>query len=180
MLKLTNLTIARGLRVLVQGACLTLPAGAFWTLRGGNGAGKTTLLQAAAGLVEPLGGSIHRKGALSYLGHDLALKGLLPVSSYGVDFAAWDLEDLRDLPISALSAGQRKRVALALAFDSKRPLWLLDEPLANLDFAFEAKALEAIAAHCAGGGSVLATAHKAVACDKTVEIRNRQLEAADA
>lgn len=180
MLSFENLTVARGLRVLVQSARLSLPAGAFWCLRGGNGTGKTTLLQAAAGLVEPLSGAVKRNAALSYLGHDLGLKDLLPVSHYSVDFAAWDLEDLRDLPIAALSAGQKKRVALARALDPGKALWLLDEPLANLDPVYEDKVLTAIAAHCAAGGSVLATAHKAVTCGQTLEIRDRKLKVAHA
>lgn len=178
MLSFSNVTVARGLSVLVQGASLTLPAGAFWCLRGGNGTGKTTLLRAAAGLVEPLSGTVKSEAALSYLGHDLGLKSLLPVSHYKVDYAAWDLEALCDLPISALSAGQKKRVALARSLDSAKPLWLLDEPLANLDPAYEERVLTAIAGHCAAGGAVLATAHKAVTCDQTLEIRGRKLEVA--
>ena len=176
MLTFSDVTVARGLRVLVQGADLTLPMGAFWTLRGGNGAGKTTLLQAAAGLVEPLTGTIKRPARLAYLGHELALKDLLPVRAYRVDLAAWDLTALADLPVAALSAGQKKRLALGVRLSTAAPLWLLDEPLANLDFVYEARVLSAIQAHCAAGGAVLATAHKPVPCDRVVEIQNRRLE----
>ena len=88
-------------------------------------------------------------------------------------------EQANKYPIQ-LSGGQQQRVALARALDTDKALWLLDEPLANLDPAYEDKVLTAIAAHCAAGGSVLATAHKAVTCGQTLEIRDRKLEVAHA
>jgi heme exporter protein A len=65
-----------------------------------------------------------------------------------------------DLPSQYLSAGQRKRLALARLKMSARPLWLLDEPLAALDAAGKALAAQLIAAHCAAGGIVIAATHE--------------------
>ena len=181
MLIFEGVTLARGLRVLVQGASFHLPAGAFWTLQGANGAGKTTLLQAAAQLAEPLYGTICRETSLAYLSHELALKEVLPVAHYisAVHAEAWELQPLGDLPISALSAGQKKRVALARTLAVEAPLWLLDEPLANLDPAYEALALSLMRAHCLSGGAVLATTHKALACDLRLILKSGRVEAYD-
>ena len=69
------------------------------------------------------------------------------------------LDRLLDLPFAYLSAGQRRRVALARLWVAPRPLWLLDEPTAALDAASERAVREMIEAHRAEGGMVVAATH---------------------
>jgi heme exporter protein A len=77
------------------------------------------------------------------------------------------LARIRDLPVQYLSAGQRRRLALARLNLSARPLWLLDEPLAALDMAGKGLAAEFIAAHCRQGGLVIAATHEPLGLDCT-------------
>lgn len=77
-------------------------------------------------------------------------------------FALLDLERLADLPAAWLSAGQRRRVALARVVASGCPLWLLDEPTVGLDTASVAALERAIAAHRSAGGMVVAATHIAL------------------
>src|SRR5580693_4746284 len=69
------------------------------------------------------------------------------------------LTPLLGLAVRHLSAGQRRRLALARLIASPRALWLLDEPLAPLDQRHRALFGELMVAHLAGGGLVLAAVH---------------------
>jgi heme exporter protein A len=71
----------------------------------------------------------------------------------------------RDLPCQYLSAGQKKRLALARLKTSGRPLWLLDEPLAALDAQGKTLVQGLIAAHCASGGIAIAATHEPLGLD---------------
>ena len=64
-----------------------------------------------------------------------------------------------ELPCRYLSAGQRRRLALARLLVSKRPLWLLDEPFAALDVAGQALVAQLMARHCGEGGIIIAATH---------------------
>jgi heme exporter protein A len=76
-----------------------------------------------------------------------------PLSRAGLDRCA-------DLPCQYLSAGQKKRLALARLALTGRPLWLLDEPLATLDSGGKAFAADLMTTHCATGGIVLVATHE--------------------
>lgn len=73
--------------------------------------------------------------------------------------AALALEPLLDLPVRTLSAGQRRRLAMARLVAAPRPLWLLDEPLAPLDAGWRARVGELMSEHLAVGGAILAAVH---------------------
>jgi heme exporter protein A len=182
-----GLAVSRGDRRLFQDFDLQLAAGEAVALTGPNGAGKTSLLRAIAGFIRPDAGQVAfrgaggamapedaRRGGVHLLGHQDGLKSnrtardelVFQVSWTGGDAAsalaaaeALGLRRLLDLAVRHLSAGQRRRLALARLVASPRPLWLLDEPLAPLDAEHRALFGELMSAHLAAGGLVLAAVH---------------------
>ncbi|MBQ1543370.1 heme ABC exporter ATP-binding protein CcmA [Caulobacter sp. CCUG 60055] len=186
-LHIEDLAVDRGDRRLFAGFGLDLRAGEAVALVGRNGAGKTSLLRAVAGFVRPAAGRVRfagaagdldpdeaRSGGVHLLGHHDGLKTtrtaweelLFQVrwtggSRAGAEAARerLDLGPLCDLEVRKLSAGQRRRLALARLVASPRALWLLDEPLAPLDAARRAAFGALMAEHLAGGGLILAAVH---------------------
>ncbi|PIC02093.1 heme ABC exporter ATP-binding protein CcmA [Caulobacter sp. X] len=182
-----DLAITRGERRLFSNLDLTLSAGEASVLVGRNGAGKTSLLRAVAGLLRPAEGTIAFEGVngtmeadaaraeqLHLLGHQDGLKSsrtaweelrFQTLWTGGTEASAraaakrFDLMRLLDLEVRRLSAGQRRRLALARLAASPRTLWLLDEPMAPLDAGQRAAFGEVMAQHLAGGGMILASVH---------------------
>ena len=102
-----------------------------------------------------------------------ALRGLDPTSSAPAlreALAAFALEAVADWPCRWLSAGQRRRLALARLLAAPAPLWLLDEPASALDDDGQARLERVIAAHRAAGGRVLVATHTAIALDDPVRL----------
>ena len=187
-LAVEGLALARGGRTLFAGLDLRLEAGEAAVLSGANGAGKTSLLRAVAGLLRPAAGTVGfeaadggaldpdeaRAGALHLMGHHDGLKLGRRAGEELAFWARWTggcaesldraveafaLAPLLELEVRRLSAGQRRRLALARLLAAPRPLWLLDEPLAPLDALARLRFGEVMAAHLADGGMVLAAAH---------------------
>jgi heme exporter protein A len=182
-----DLAVRRGERLLFRQFDLDLAAGDAVALTGPNGAGKTSLLRAIAGFIRPEAGDVRfsdasgplepeeaRRGGVHLVGHQDGLKSnrtardelMFQVRWTGGDEAAamaaaqtLGLTRLLSLAVRHLSAGQRRRLALARLAASPRPLWLLDEPLAPLDAQHRGLLGELMAAHLAGGGMVLAAVH---------------------
>jgi heme exporter protein A len=183
-----DITIERGARRLFSGLSFEAGAGAALIVTGPNGAGKSSLLHAIAGLLWIAGGDIRLEGGdaersvgeqAHYLGHADALKAALtagenlafwaamlradaaPVRtlSVGAALARVGLAHAADFPVAALSAGQRRRVAMARLLVAYRPLWLLDEPTAALDAAAQARLADIMHAHLAAGGLIVAATH---------------------
>jgi heme exporter protein A len=175
--------VRRGGRRLFANLSLELAAGEACALTGANGAGKTSLLRAVAGLVPVEAGEIAfggldpaeaRNGALHLVGH---LDGLKPARSAWEELRFWsqwagasegdarkaatelELDPLLELEVRRLSAGQRRRLALARLIAAPRPLWLLDEPLSPLDARWRTRFGEIMAEHLASGGLILAAVH---------------------
>lgn len=184
-----NLSCVRGGRVVFARLGFGLEAGGALVLAGPNGSGKSSLLRLMAGLTPAAGGRLlwdgeavaddpaaHR-GRLHYVGHLDAIKPALSaretlVVAAGLrghpgdrDTAPEDalgvmgIARLADVPARYFSAGQRRRLALARLFASKATLWLLDEPRTALDADAMGRLDEAIAAHRAGGGMIVAALH---------------------
>lgn len=170
----------RGGRFLFRGLSFQLTAGEAITVLGPNGAGKTSLLRIIAGLLPAAEGTVAIDGegtvaeSCHYLGHLDAVKAALSVSE-NLDFcralfgaggasnetalARLGLGALSDLPAHALSAGQRRRLALARLLAAPRPVWLLDEPTAALDAAGKEVLATMIGEHRSRGGMVVAATH---------------------
>ena len=158
-------------------------------VQGGNGAGKTTLLRVLAGLLRADAGSvlIHGQPAqhdlraqhIAYLGHlpglkaDLSalqnlhylcgLHGQRPRQTPETAMTIVGLAGYQDAPVRTLSAGQKKRLGLARQWLSPAPLWLLDEPYANLDLDGITLVNKMVQAHLHAGGAALITTHGAYA-----------------
>ena len=165
----------RGERLVLDAVSLAVPPGGALLLTGPNGAGKSTLLRLLAGLYRPDTGEVRWRGAaleggrVAYLGHLDALKpALTPLETLRLwcttarARAALDaagLAALSELPVRVLSAGQRRRLALARLAVRDAPVWLLDEPTVGLDAAAVARLGPVMAAHRAGGGVIVAATH---------------------
>jgi heme exporter protein A len=173
------LTAVRGGRTVFSGLSFTAGAGELVAVVGPNGSGKSTLLRILAGLLRAASGKVSADSAtdfgeaVHYLGHLDALKASLSVranlefwkrlwNGVAVDTAldAVDLVDLADLPAGVLSAGQRRRVAIARLLIAKRPIWLLDEPLTALDASSEKKLGRLLGEHLASNGIAIVATHR--------------------
>lgn len=177
-----SLSLSRGGRQLFSRLNLNFTRGEAVALTGRNGAGKTSLLRAVAGLIRPDEGAIAfgaveadaAREHIHLLGH---LDGLKTGRTAWDELAFWaryaggreaeaeaaarslDLTRLLELEVRRLSAGQKRRLALARLLAAPRPLWLLDEPLSPLDAHWRARFGEIMARHLAGGGLILAAVH---------------------
>jgi heme exporter protein A len=167
LLALEGVACLRGGRLLFEGLSLTLAPGGAALVTGPNGAGKSSLIRLAAGLLRPAAGRIERADAALADEH-LALderQRLGPALAFWVGDAAAGIEamglaPLADVPVRILSAGQRKRAALARVVASGALLWLLDEPANGLDGDGQKRLEAAMAAHRAAGGAILAASHQ--------------------
>jgi heme exporter protein A len=181
-----GLACRRGERLVFEGLDFALAPGGALLLTGPNGSGKSSLLRLMAGLTPPLAGALAWDGSpvaedpaehrarLHFIGHQDALKPVLTVVETLAFFAAlretahdrvlpaleqFHLAELAEWPCRVLSAGQRRRLALARLPASPAPLWLLDEPTTGLDEASTKDLLAAIAEHRSSGGMVAVATH---------------------
>jgi heme exporter protein A len=190
-----------GERHVLQGVSAQIQPQELLHISGPNGTGKTTLLRVASGLLRPEQGSVSWLGqsivarrseyqaALAYASHEPALKGDLTalenlrfavglkrhatVDELRAALARTGVAGCADLPARVLSAGQRRRVAMARVLAMRATVWLLDEPYTNLDAAGAQLISELLQTHVAGGGLALVVAHHELAVD--CQIRRMEL-----
>ena len=177
----------RGDRHVLKGVSARIMPQELLHISGPNGTGKTTLLRVVSGLLRPEQGSVTWLGhsiaairsdyqaTLAYASHEPALKGDLTALE-NLRFAVGlkrrvTVDELRaalertgvaacaDLPARVLSAGQRRRVAMARILAMSATLWLLDEPYTNLDAAGSELISELLQAHVVTGGLAMVVAH---------------------
>jgi heme exporter protein A len=179
-----DLACRRGDRLVFAGLSFALGQGGALLITGPNGSGKTSLLRLMAGLSPPVSGLLSWEGTplhedpwahrarLHFIGHQDAVKAPLTVAE---NLAFWagmhggaaveralaefGLLALAAWPCRLLSAGQRRRLALARLLASPAALWLLDEPASGLDAEALAHLLAALAEHRAAGGRVVLSSH---------------------
>jgi heme exporter protein A len=186
-LRFEKIHVWRGERHVLQGVSAEVGPRELLHISGPNGTGKTTLLRVVSGLLRPEQGTVTWLGqpiaasradyqaALAYASHEPALKADLTalenlrfavglkrrISSQEI-YAAMERTGVAacaDLPARVLSAGQRRRVAMARVLAMSASVWLLDEPYTNLDAAGTDLVSGLLQAHIDGGGLALVVAH---------------------
>jgi heme exporter protein A len=193
-LSVNNLACDRGERRIFEGVSFVLEPREALVITGRNGAGKSSLLDILAGRLHPATGTILLEGAgerpllecLHYVGHRDALKAALTAEenlSFARDFLgspalkprealeAVGLAHAARLPVAYLSAGPRRRVALARLLVAHRPLWLLDEPTSALDTGSQETLRLILEGHRESGGMIAATTHSPLFLKDAKEIR---------
>jgi heme exporter protein A len=193
LLSAEDVAAFRGERLVLRGLSFGVAAGEALLLLGPNGSGKSTLLRLLAGLKRPDAGQVLWQGEdaladlsaharrVAYLGHQDAIKpGLSVVENLLFAAAgrailpaldALGLTALAELPARMLSAGQKRRLALARLALSPAPLWLLDEPTLGLDHASLGKLGALLARHRDAGGMVVAATHLDLPLPGAAELR---------
>ena len=188
LLEAREINCWRGDRHILRDVSFGVRAGEFLKLTGPNGVGKTTLIRIVCGLLPPENGTVLWRGKrvsssndeyhieMAYLGHLNSIKADLTARE-NLRFLAGLRQSLSDADIDAaldrvgilsrgdlvarsLSAGQKRRLALARLLLSGALLWILDEPVTNLDTAGIELVEELITEHVNKGGLALAAAHQ--------------------
>lgn len=188
LIRTENLCFERDEIKVIDRVNLELNSGDLLQVEGCNGSGKTTLLRLLTTAVKPTSGRIfYQEKKLSdcryeycsniiFIGHQIALKErLTPVenlnwlSPIGLSQdsinRALDLVGLRDFetaPSWSLSAGQKRRVALARLIVSNAKIWFLDEPFTAIDTQGIGLMRQLIDDHVSKGGAVVFSTHQSV------------------
>lgn len=178
----TALRCERGGRTVFRDVDFAVASGELLQLTGPNGSGKSSLLRLIAGLNEPGEGRLDFTGGHAELtigqqahliAHQEAVKAALTVRENlgfwagflggggAIDeaLAAFGLTWLAAYPAGLLSAGQKRRLALARLLAVPRAIWLLDEPSVGLDTASQERLTAVMAAQLARGGMIVAATH---------------------
>jgi len=207
-LHVKSISCTRGYRDLFTGLDFQLSAGQVLRVEGKNGSGKTSLLRIMSGLAQPLEGEVLWQGQkiahpeaeyfqnLLFIGHRAGIKfDLTPLenlcmakalngskSENGLEEALYQvgLYGFEDIPCARLSAGQKRRVALAQLYLTQARVWILDEPYTSLDVAAVAMFEDLFTQHVNSGGSLVITSHQPVTLQTTDQyslvLPNTQLE----
>jgi len=177
MLSASNISFERYFEPVFQPVSFELEAGKLLLVTGANGCGKTTLIRVLAGILHVSAGRLeNRARGMAYVGHYLAIKDDLSVTEnlrFMRDFIGTSdravheviyqvgLGRVAEQLARTLSAGQRKRCALARLLLSENELWLLDEPYSNLDQEGVELVDAMLNQHLSAGGACVLATHGA-------------------
>lgn len=188
MLKVTNLQCNRADKVLLRNLSFTLQPGQALQICGPNGIGKTTLLRSLAGLLQPTFGTVeHGDLDFCYIGHKASLHpdltlfenlyflfSLMPIAQH-VDanlilrtLEYFHLQNKIHHKFAELSMGQAQKASLARLVCTSAKIWLLDEPLANLDHEACDLLLALCTQHLKNGGIIVFASHNVLDLKNTV------------
>jgi len=183
-------------RWLFSEVSFSLKAGELLLVEGANGAGKSSLLRLLAGIAAPASGKIfyHQqsiqdcmpdyKEEFHYIGHTNGIRLGLTVAenlALAAELSEQTLSNMADIlsllqidkqqhtQTQFLSAGQKRRTALARLFLIPRKLWILDEPFTSLDASTQKILLTKIEDHLANGGMCVMTSHQPVTLNADVK-----------
>jgi len=192
----SDLTLFRGERCLFRGLGFALNPGELLLLEGQNGSGKTSLMRAIAGLLEFESGEVLWDGRpvhgqrqafhsdLVWMAHRVGLKADLTLvenlafesrlrwpsaADFDTVLSRLGIDRLRRLPVRSLSAGQQRRVSLARMLLSRATLWLMDEPVSNLDRDGRKLVMTLVSEHLGRGGLCIMAAHQDIDIDGPVQ-----------
>lgn len=202
LLTAERLACRRSDRLVFVDLSFAVERGGALLITGANGSGKSSLLRLIAGLIVPFAGRLAWHGdaeqpaRLAYVGHADAIKATLTALqnlSFWAALAdpreatararlaldAFGIARLADIPGRYLSAGQRRRVALARLLAAPARLWLLDEPTVALDTDGIARLEKQIARHRDGGGAVAVATHAPIALPDADALRLDDHQPAD-
>jgi heme exporter protein A len=177
MLSASQINFERYFEPVFQPVNFELGAGELLLVTGTNGCGKTTLIRVLAGILHPTSGKIDNQArGMAYVGHYLGIKDDLSVLEnlrFIRDFLGTSTRNCKELvdqvgltrvaeqQARTLSAGQRKRCALARLLVSEAQLWLLDEPYSNLDQEGVELVDQMLGKHLGSGGACVLATHGA-------------------
>jgi len=198
-LKIETLECVRDDRVLISDLSLTVNSGQMLHIEGKNGSGKTSLLRILTGLSRPESGAVLFNGEsieslageyyeqINYVGHHDGIKrDLTCIENLRMAQAIAKPKDINlddalkkvnlyafgENLVSTLSAGQKRRLALARLVVTEAPFWIMDEPFTSLDTASIALFEQLFLDHLEQGGIIAMTSHHALALkDKADLIR---------
>jgi len=184
----TDVSRRVGARQLLRALSLSVEPGELVAIAGGSGTGKTTLLEILAGLQPPSGGEIHREGVIGYVPQDdiihlemplrrtlrYAARLRLPAGTSAADadriveetMADLDLTDRAEVPVRALSGGQRKRASIAVELLTRPRLFFLDEPTSGLDPSTAADVMRLLRRLSRRGVTIVLTTHEPAGIDR--------------
>lgn len=190
MFKATGLECVKGYDSLFKDVSFSLAEGEVMQIQGTNGSGKTSLLRILTGMSQPEAGEIFWNDKnicddresynenLIYIGHFNGLKAELSAlenlqlsrqylsqtndTTTESAIEAVGLSGFEHILAHQLSAGQKRRVALARLYLNTAPLWILDEPTTAIDVDGVKTFEKIIEAHALNGGMVILTAHQAL------------------
>ena len=188
VLEAHDLKCVKGSTELFSNIHFKLQSGEALVVEGSNGSGKTSLLRILCGFNYPAEGEISWDGIsidghesyqqqISYIGHASGVKLDLTVFEnlafaqrlVGTDRNETEIKDIirtvglfkqRNILTRKLSAGQKRRVALARLQLEERQLWVLDEPLTALDREFVTEFEEVLKRHLENNGMLIVTTHR--------------------
>ena len=198
-LHIQSISCSRGYRDLFSGLDFQLNPGQVLRVEGKNGSGKTSLLRIMSGLAQPLQGDVLWQGRkihhpesdyfenLLFIGHRAGIKmELSPIENLcmanalhgskqqnGIEEALYQvgLYGFEEIPCGRLSAGQKRRVALAQLFLTQAECWILDEPYTSLDVAAVALLEQRFDEHVKQGGMLVITSHQPVSLQAAEQFR---------